>query len=165
MAPLEPWRAAEFAACIERDREHLAPWLQWSRRIVDVDGAREWLQGYADKQASDTGRIFGIWLDGDLVGDTVFREFDARHGNCELGVWIAPHAGGRGIITRACRDMIDWAFRVRGMSRVEWRAVSSNERSLATAERLGMTREGVLRSVVPHDGERQDLEVWAVVME
>jgi RimJ/RimL family protein N-acetyltransferase len=165
LRPLEPWRAAEFAASIERDREHLAPWLPWAATIVDADGARTWLQGYADKLAVDSGQVFGIWLDGVLVGGTVFRIFDADRGNCEIGVWIAPCAGGRGIVTRACRDMVDWAFRVRGMSRVEWAAVTSNERSLATAKRLGMVREGVLRAAVPADGGRQDLEIWAVVNE
>ena len=163
LRPLEPWRAAEFAAAIERDRAHLAPWLPWAVTIVDADGARTWLQGYADKLAADAGQVLGIWLDGVLVGGTVFRTFDADRGTCEIGVWLSPRAGGRGLVTRACRVMIDWAFRVRGMSRVEWRAVTSNERSLATAERLGMEREGVLRAAVPVGGGRQDLEVWAVV--
>ena len=165
LRPLEPWRAAEFAAFIDRNREHLAPWLPWATRIVDADGARAWLQGYADKLAADAGQVFGIWIDGELVGGTVFRTIDLWAGTCEIGVWIGAGSGGRGLVTRACRDMIDWAFRVRGLSRVEWRAVTTNERSLATAKRLGMVREGVLRSAVPGDDGRQDLEVWAVVNE
>lgn len=165
LRPLEPWRAAEFAACIERHREHLAPWLPWAVTITDADGARAWLQGYADKLAADAGQAFGIWLDDELVGGTVFRTFDANWGVCEIGVWLSPDAGGRGIVTRACQNMIDWAFRVRGLSRVEWRAVTSNERSLATAQRLGMVREGVLRAATPGTDGRQDVEIWAVVNE
>jgi ribosomal-protein-serine acetyltransferase len=163
LGPLEPWRAAEFAAAVERDREHLAPWLPWARTIVDDEGAREFLQGYADKLARDAGQAFGIWRDGELVGGTVFRTFDAANGTCEIGVWLAPRAGGRGIVTRACQAMIDWAFRVRGVSRVEWVAVSTNTRSIATARRLGMTREGTLRSAVPGGDGRQDLEIWAII--
>lgn len=49
------------------------------------------------------------------------------------------------------------------MHRVEWRASAANTRSLAAAERLGMTREGVLRQSYPHRGVRQDTEVWAVL--
>lgn len=163
LRPLEPWRAAEFAAFIDRNREHLAPWLPWAARIVDADGARAWLQGYADKLAADAGQVFGIWVGDELVGGTVFRTLDLWSGTCEIGVWIGAASGGRGLVTRACQSMIDWAFRVRGLSRVEWRAAATNERSLATAKRLGMVREGVLRSAFPQDGARLDVEIWALV--
>jgi RimJ/RimL family protein N-acetyltransferase len=84
-------------------------------------------------------------------------------GGCEIGVWLAPHAEGRGLVTRAARLMIDWAFDVRGMARVEWRNVPDNARSIAVARRLGMTRDGVLRSVFPMYGVRRDLDVWSLL--
>ncbi len=163
LRPLEPWQAADFAAYVDRHRAHLAPWLPWARTIVDADTARAFLQDYADRLSRDAGRMFALWLDGEMVGGTVFRTFDAAAGTCEIGVWMAPHATGRGLVTRACQVMIDWAVGTRGIRRVEWQAVSTNERSLATAKRLGMQREGVLRSAVPRNGRREDLEIWAVV--
>lgn len=163
--PLEPWQAAEFAAYLDRSRAHLAPWLPWARTITDEDTARHWLQRYADSQAADGGRIYGIWLDGVLVGGTLFRVFDRRSGTCEVGVWLAPEAEGRGLVTRAVLHMIEWAVEVRGMTRVEWRTVSDNVRSIAVAKRLGMVREGVLRQAFPLDGVRHDVEVWSLLAE
>ncbi|WFB11186.1 GNAT family N-acetyltransferase [Streptomyces sp. LX-29] len=163
LCSLEPWQAAEFATFIDRHRAHLAPWLPWATSITDVDGARHFLQRYADAQRNDEGRLFAIRLDGALIGGTVFRIFDVPSGVCELGVWIAPEAQGRGLVTAAARRMIDWAFGVRGMARVEWRAAPHNLRSNVVAERLGMTREGVLREVFPLHGERQDLAVWSLL--
>lgn len=93
----------------------------------------------------------------------LFRVFEAGTGNCEVGCWLEPSAAGRGLVTTACPILIDWAVRDRGMHRVEWRASAANTRSLAAAERLGMTREGVLRQSYPHRGVRQDTEVWAVL--
>jgi ribosomal-protein-serine acetyltransferase len=78
---------------------------------------------------------------GDLVGGTLFRAFDAEAGVCEVGVWLAPQAEGRGLVTRAVRHMLDWAIRVRGIRRVEWRTDPDNARSRAVAQRLGMTLE------------------------
>jgi len=160
---LEPWLAAEFAAFIEAARPHLAPWLPWATSITDEAGAREFLQRYADRQAGGEGRIYGIWLDDRLVGGALFRTFDAASGVCELGVWLAPSAQGQGLVTRAARQMIDWAIRVRGLNRVEWHCAVDNQRSIAVAQRLGMTREGVLRSAFSLDGARQDVEIWSLL--
>jgi ribosomal-protein-serine acetyltransferase len=163
LRPLEPWRAAEFAAHVERIRDHLSPWIPFAVRVVDADTARQLLQRYADEQAADRGRMYGIWIDDVLCGGTLFRTFDVGTGICELGVWLAPEAEGKGIITAAARHMIDWAFGVRGMSRVEWWNDPANSRSRAVAQRLGMTREGVHRSSFVVSGERKDSEVWSIL--
>ncbi len=160
---LEPWQAAEFAAHVDRARAHLAPWLPWATTVVDEAAARAFLQRYADRQAAGAGRIYGIWLADVLVGGTLFRTFDAASRVCELGVWLDPDAQGRGLITLAARHMIDWAFRVRGMARVEWWSVPRNARSIAVAQRLGMTRDGTLRSVFELNVVREDVEVWALL--
>ena len=159
---LEPWQADEFAAYVDEARPHLAPWLPWATSITDEATAREFLQRYADRQAADEGRIYGIWLDGRLVGGTLFRIFDVGSGVCELGVWLAPSAQGRGLVTRAARHMINWAF-ARGLQRVEWFCAVDNKPSIAGAQRLGMTREGVLRSAFLVNGTRQDIEVWSLL--
>ncbi|MGW4698076.1 GNAT family N-acetyltransferase [Kitasatospora cineracea] len=160
---LEPWRAEEFYEFIERARPHLAPWLPWATEMDEPAKVRRWLDRCAEEQARDGRRIYGIWLDGLLVGGVEFASFRARAGVCELGAWLAPEAEGRGLVTRAAGLMIDWAVRTRGMSRVEWRAATTNVRSLAVAERLGMEREGVLRSAFVVGGVRQDVEMWSLV--
>jgi ribosomal-protein-serine acetyltransferase len=161
--PLEPWRADEFAAAVDRAREHLLPWIPFASRVVDVDSARELLQRYADKHAEDSGAMYGIWVDGVLKGGTLFRTFDPTMGVCEVGVWLDPSAEGRGLVKSAVTHMIDWAVKVRGMRRVEWFCAPANERSKAAAARLGMTYEGTLRSSFVVNGARLDSEVWAVL--
>ncbi|MEV1154203.1 GNAT family protein [Micromonospora chokoriensis] len=161
--PLEPWQAAEFAAFVDRARPHLAPWLPWARSITDQASAHAFLQRYADAQAQDARRIYAIRIDGLLVGGTLFRAFDAASGVCEIGVWLAPEAQGRGLVTRAAEAMIDWAIHERGMSRVEWLTVPANQRSQAVARRLGMRRDGVLRQAFLLGDERHDVEVWSLL--
>jgi ribosomal-protein-serine acetyltransferase len=144
-------------------RPHLAPWLPWANSITGEAGARAFLQRYADRQAADAGRIYGIWLGTRLVGGALFRVFDAESGVCEIGVWLSPDVQGRGLVTRAARHLIQWAFDVRGMTRVEWHCVPHNTRSIAVARRLGMSRDGVLRSAFAFNGERHDVEVWSLL--
>ncbi|MEE1789968.1 GNAT family protein [Streptomyces sp. BE308] len=163
LRPLEVWRAPEFLAHMDRARDLVDPWIPFASAATDLTSARALLQRYADKQAADTGRLYGIWLDGTLVGGVLFRIFDAEAGNCEVGCWLEPAAQGRGLITRAMRHLIDWAVDERGMHRVEWDASAANTRSIAVAKRLGMTREAVLRENYLYRGTRHDSEIWAVL--
>jgi RimJ/RimL family protein N-acetyltransferase len=161
--PLEPWRADEFAAAVDRAREHLRPWIPFASTVVDVPTARAHLQRFADMRAQDKGAMYGIWVDRLLSGGTLFRGFDAHIGTAEIGVWLDPSAEGRGLIQAACRLMIDYAFRLRGLHRIEWYCAQDNARSRAAAARLGMTHEGTLRSNYVVNGRRIDSEVWAVL--
>ena len=165
LCPLEPWQAAEFHAHIEEHRDHLGPWLPWGRRIRSDDEARAFLQRYADGTATDGPRLWAIRIDGVLVGGILFRVFDVPASMCEVGVWLAPSATGRGIVTRACTALIDWAVLARGMRRVEWHCVPENLPSRAVAGRLGMSLEGTQRAAFEHDDRLWDVELWAILAE
>ncbi|GHG07368.1 GNAT family N-acetyltransferase [Streptomyces zaomyceticus] len=165
LAPLEPWRAPEFLAHIDRARDTVDPWIPWATFSTDLPTATATLQRYADRRATDTGGIFGIWLDGTLVGGVMFTRFDTASGVCEIGCWLEKAGEGQGLVNRACRILVDWAFTERAMSRVEWWVAAGNARSIAAARRLGMTRDGVLRRHSPYRGVRHDIEVWSVLSE
>lgn len=141
------------------------PWIPWATFSTDLDSATATLRRYADRLAADTGGIYGIWLDGTLVGGVMFTRFDSASGVCEIGCWLESAGEGRGLVTRACRLLIGWAFQERGMSRVEWWAAAGNTRSIDVARRLGMTRDGVLRQHSSYRGVRRDIEVWSVLSE
>ncbi|MFD9337435.1 GNAT family N-acetyltransferase [Streptomyces sp. NPDC060028] len=163
LRPLEPWHAQEFLDHMDRARPYVDPWIPWATFNTDLASATATLQRYADQQAKDTRRIYGIWLDGTLVGGVMFTSFDAATGVCEIGCWLEADGAGRGLVSRACRVLIDWAFGERGMSRVEWWVASGNARSIEAARRLGMSRDGVLRQRHPYRGMRHDTEIWSVL--
>ncbi|GAA2604286.1 GNAT family N-acetyltransferase [Paractinoplanes durhamensis] len=163
LRPLEPWQAEEFLAHMDRARDTVDPWIKWASMSSDLDSARATLQRYADLQAADAGRLYGIWLDGTLVGGVLFGSFDADRGIAEVGCWLEPSATGRGLINAAVRQLIDWAFRVRGLHRVEWHCRPDNKSSSNVARRLGMRLEGTLRESYPWKGVRHDSEIWAVL--
>ncbi|WP_433243264.1 GNAT family N-acetyltransferase [Streptosporangium sp. CA-135522] len=163
LRPLEPWLAEEFLTHLDRAREHISPWVSPTFVAADLSGARALLRRYADKRAQDAGGIWGIWLEGTLVGGVLFVSFDAALGVCEAGCWLEPGAQGHGLITRAAERIVDWAVGERGIQRVEWRTDADNVRSINVAKRLGMTRDGTLRQSYPIDGRRIDIEVWSVL--
>ncbi|MGW1767839.1 GNAT family N-acetyltransferase [Streptomyces sp. NPDC002073] len=161
--PLEPHHAEEFLAHMDRGRDFIGVHIGLPDRATDLDSARKLLTDFAHRAADDTGRLYGIRVDGRMVGGVLFRTFDANTGTCEVGCWLEPSAAGRGLVTKACRILIDWAIHERGMHRVEWLVSTANEKSIAAAERLGMTRDGVLRETQMHRGIRQSVEIWSVL--
>jgi ribosomal-protein-serine acetyltransferase len=165
LRPLEPWQSKEFFEHIERARATVDPWIPWAAASSDPVGARATLQRYADGQAADTKRLYGIWLDGTLVGGAMFVRFDAESGIGEIGVWMEPAGQGHGLVTAGVRHLIDWAFTVRGLRRLEWRTSPANVRSSNVARRLGMQLDGVLRQSYTHREVRHDTEVWSLLTE
>ena len=163
LRPLEPWQAEEFLAHMDRARASVDPWIPWASISTDLVSARRTLQRYADLQARDAGRLYGIWLDGVLVGGTMFVSFDAANGNCEVGCWLEPAGTGRGLITRAVRLLVDYALVTRGLYRVEWRCRPDNVASSNVARRLGMRLDGRLRGAYTWQGVRYDTEIWSII--
>ncbi|MEW2589770.1 GNAT family protein [Micromonospora aurantiaca] len=163
LRPLSPWLAHEFLANLDRCRDHISPWVGASFVATDAESARKVLQAYADRWARDDGGIWGIWQRGTLVGGVLFVSLSTERGVCEAGCWLEPGAEGQGLVTRAARFVIDWAVRERGIHRVEWVTKAGNDRSIAVARRLGMSRDGVMRGAAPTPDGRADLEVWSVL--
>jgi ribosomal-protein-serine acetyltransferase len=163
LRPLEIWHADEFAAHMDRARDHIRPWVGPAFVTTTVDQARATLSRYATGAAADGARLYGIWLDGRLCGGVMFVHFDAHTGVCEMGCWLEPQAEGRGLVSTACRLLLAWAFDVRHMHRVEWRCRVENTQSAQVAQRLNMTLEGVLRQSWPVQGVHYDKQVWAIL--
>lgn len=163
LQPLEPWRAQEFADHLERAREHIRPWVGPAFVTDSVDGARATLQRYADTEAADGARIFGLWQGGTLIGGVMFVTFDANWGICEIGCWLEPGGQGRGLVTAAVCCLLEWAFTERGVVRAEWRCRTDNTKSIAIAARLNMHTDGILRSSWKFDGHRFDKQVFSLL--
>ncbi len=163
LRPLEPWQAEEFLAHMDRAREVVDPWIPWASRNTDLDSCRATLQRYADQTARDGARIYGIWLDGTLVGGTMFVSLDAAAGTCEIGCWLEPAGQGRGLITKSAEHLINWAIRTRGIHRVEWITRPDNTASSNVARRLGMHLDGTLREGFLYHGTRHSSEVWSLL--
>ncbi len=83
-------------------------------------------------------------------------------GSAEAYYWVSPTARRRRIASRALGLIADWAFD-EGVERLFLLIRPENEPSHRLAERLGFSREGVLRSYEPFKGHRPDLVSWSLL--
>jgi ribosomal-protein-serine acetyltransferase len=142
---LEERDAAALHALTESNRAHLRRWLPWVDAVGSVEDTRGFVRGALGRHARADGFQAGIWYRGELVGVIGFHRIGWANRATEIGYWLDAATQGRGVMTRACRAMVDHAFGELGLHRVEIRCAPGNTRSCAIPERLGFTREGVLR--------------------
>ena len=83
---------------------------------------------------------------GRAVGSSRFGDIAPEHGRVEIGwTWIAPSRQRTAVNTEAKLLQLSYAFDTLGAGRVALKTDGRNERSQRAIERLGASREGVLR--------------------
>lgn len=104
---------------------------------------------------------------GAVVGTTSYHDVSPEHRVLAIGHTIVGRPWWRtGINTEAKLLLLDRAFGELGAARVEWHTDARNERSQRAIERLGATREGLLRRHRERaDGSRRDTVLYAMTVE
>lgn len=82
-----------------------------------------------------------------------------------FGYWLGESHWRKGIGTAAAQAMVAHAKARLSFARLEANVFAWNPRSMRLLERIGFTREGVLRRSVFKDGELTDAVMYALVLE
>ena len=77
-------------------------------------------------------------------------------GSAEVGFGLHPAARGRSVMSAALRLLRDYAFDVRGLAALRWRARVGNWGSRRVAAAAGFRYDGSIRRLLPHRGELVD---------
>jgi len=154
--------ADEMFALIEANRTYLARWLPWAPDHT-LEKERQWVEGRIQAKVDGTGSPPLLIYQGSLVGLTGVNCKDLLNRSGSLGYYLAEAFQGRGIITRACRGALPYAFDTLGMNRVQISANLANTRSLAIPRRLGFVHEGTIREVEFLNGRFQDSASYSML--
>jgi RimJ/RimL family protein N-acetyltransferase len=100
--------------------------------------------------------------DGKLLGGASLHHFDPLRDAVEVGYWLFVDARGRGVATRAVRQLCEHALR-NGIWRVEAHVRIGNIASEKVLGRLGFEREGVKRRYLRHGADRVDATLFALL--
>jgi ribosomal-protein-serine acetyltransferase len=141
---LEESDAEELHALIDAERAHLSQWMPWPQSQT-LEGTREFIRLGRRQFTDNTGLQAAIVRGGEIAGVIGFHAVSRAHRSANIGYWIAQRHQGRGTVTAAVRALLEHAFTVWNLNRVEIRTAPDNTRSKAIPERLGFTVEGTLR--------------------
>ncbi|WP_424358251.1 GNAT family N-acetyltransferase [Methanocella sp. MCL-LM] len=160
---LEASDVHEIFELIDSSREHLRPWLPWVDVTVTPEDTATFIRRSLEQHEKDEAIILGLLYRGKIAGVVSLVTIDWENEKAEIGYWIGTRYRGRGLMTRACSTLVTTAFEDLGLHRVEIRVVTENDRSRAIPERLGFTREGVLRQAALLYDRYRDLEIYSML--
>jgi ribosomal-protein-serine acetyltransferase len=142
---LEERHAEALFALTDRNRAYLREWMPWVDGTTSVSDTRGYIRHCLREFAENRGFQAGLWVRGDLAGSIGYVDIDWNDRKAEIGYWLGASFQGRGLMTRACRALVDHAFKELRLNRVEIVCAVDNHKSRAIPERLDFVQEGVLR--------------------
>ncbi len=142
---LNETHAEELFDLIEDNREYLKQWLPWldNNRYLQntIDFIRITLMQYERNETVQ----FTLLYNGEIAGVVGFHKIDWLNRTTSIGYWIGQQYQGKGLVTKSCSKVLDYAFGRMGLNRIEIRCATENYRSRAIPERLGFKEEGLVR--------------------
>ena len=137
--------AAELFATVDANRKNLREWLAWLDRTKSVEDETSFIASTLEEYVRGEGILYGIRLDGNLVGTISLNWIDWGNRGCGVGYWLAEDQTGNGYVTKSCIGLMEHCFDDLGLHRFVLEAATGNFRSRAIAENLGMRLEGITK--------------------
>ena len=138
------------------DVEKLVALAIWPDEVFPVQGFRQALTEDVEMHARGEGLACAIWIDERMIGYIRLHVYGRGYGELHYG--LAPSYRGRGIVTRACAELIAHAFRHLDLESIKVRVRVSNRKSCAVPARLGFERTGTSRLPDENDCEIETAE-------
>jgi len=142
---LQEEHAGPLFALLDANRLYLRRWLPWLDQNTSVEHTAAFVRAGLQQFANRNGFSCGIRHGNTLAGVIGLHYVDWPNRKTSLGYWVAEAQQGKGLVTRSCAALLDHCFGELGLNCAELACAVGNERSRAIPERLGFTREGVLR--------------------
>lgn len=151
--------------CIDGSRDQIGKWLSFPSYTKEIGDTELFIEKSLSRYAVNNGFWAGIWYKGELAGSIGFLYVDQKNTNTEIGYWLSKDYVGLGLATKACKLLIDYAFKDLHLNKVEINVAVKNHKSRAIPERLGFKEEGVIRDYEFLNGEYLDRVIYGMLRE
>ncbi len=158
---LEELDAAALFALLDRNRDHLRPWLSSRELCKTLEDARSFTY-FSSERYEFTGAFdAGVWHQGHLCGViTLCPDWEKQQST--IGYWLGAEFQGKGLMTTAVRAIVDYAFNQCRLKRLTIYCAVSNLKSRAIPERLGFKLERIQPDGEKVDGQIVDAAVYGM---
>ncbi len=137
--------APELLALINRNRPYLRQWLGWLDMTRTIPDLENFIGSCVKEFEAKKGLSAFIWSHGTIVGIMHLKEVDHTNQKAMIGYWVGEEYRGKGLAKKACRAVINLAFKQWNLNRLEVRCAVENTASQSIPINLGFKKEGILR--------------------
>lgn len=144
----------------------LNQWLPWARMDYASGDTSAFIRDSIQAWKEDRAWDYSIRFQSDPgrhVGNASLWTVSKLGKIAEIGYWVRSDETGRGICTEAVDRLLEEAFSAMGYHKVVLRIAVGNEPSDRVAEKLGFTKEGVLREELLIRGNWVDHSLWSLL--
>ena len=160
---VEPKDAEPIFNTIDNERNYLKEWLPFVEETHDIAYTETFIENTIAPHSHDL--TFTISYKDQFVGIIGLKDIDMGNRKTEIGYWLSEKFQHKGIVTRSCKALIEFAFNDMNLHRIQLKAATENYKSQAVAQRLGFTLEGIERDGELHSHGFVDLKVFSLLKE
>lgn len=162
--PLES-DAEEINRVVRENLAELKRWMPWVTDEYSIETARDFIKTNLIELAENNIFAAAVVFDRKIVGTIGFHHLNKDNKSVQIGYWLDKNRQGKGLITKCCAVLIDYAFDVLKLNRIQINCHIENVRSRAVPERLGFKLEGINRQVEWLNDSFHDWAVYAMLAE
>jgi len=157
--------AEEIYAVVRENLKELKLWMPWVSDDYSIETARDFIKKNLIEMAENNTFAVAVALNKKIVGTIGLHHFDSANKSVQIGYWLDKQVQGKGLATRCCRVLINYAFKDLGLNRIQINCNVENAKSCHIPERLGFKLEGIHRQVEWLNEEFRDWAVYAMLKE
>lgn len=115
---LRNWKLSDIGSLVgHANNYHIARWLtNQFPHPYDEKASETFINLVSDDMPQ---KVFAIEVDGEAVGSIgIFPQSDVHEKNAEIGYWLSEKHWGKGIMSEAITDIVDYGFKTFDIVRV-----------------------------------------------
>jgi ribosomal-protein-serine acetyltransferase len=145
--------------------EDIYPWMEWCRPGLERSEVAAMVAALEDAWDKGVAYTFVV-IDsatGEFLGSVGLNRIDQRSRFANLNYWIRSSKKGRGIATQASELACRYGIEKLGLARIGILVAEGNTASQRVAERLGATREGILRNAIRLHDRQMNATQYSII--
>lgn len=158
--------ASTLDDAIRASLTELNQWLPWARMDYTTGDTSAFIRESVQAWKEDRAWDYSIRLSSDPsrhLGNVSLWTVSKLGKIAEIGYWVRSDETSKGICTEAVDRILEEAFTALGYHKTVLRIAVGNDASDRVAQKLGFTREGVLREELLIRGNWVDHSLWSLL--
>lgn len=118
---------------------------------------------YTNVIDANKGMFWNIYLENKPVGILSLHNWDVDHKKAEIGYWILPDFGNKGIVSEAIQLVLSYVFSNNLLNRIEAVVYENNSASNNLIKKNGFTTEALQREFLKIRGVYTNVYLYSIL--